>query len=164
MGASNYSAARLKEALQISKRQGLPRYECLEPLYNLYCRQEYEQELELVCREENIGVTNYSALANGFLTGKYRTEGDFSKSLRGASIKQYLNARGLRILDALDAVAEEYRTTPASIAVAWLIARPGITAPIASATSLTQLDSLIQAAQIELSSEAVETLNQASAY
>src|ERR1043165_3570496 len=135
IGASNFSAERLAQALKLSEENGLPRYESLQPLYNLYSREEYERELEPLCLEKNVGVINYYALASGFLTGKYRSESDLQKSPRGAGVKKYLNERGFRILKALDEVAARYNSTPAQIALAWLIARPGITAPIATPTS-----------------------------
>ena len=163
IGASNLSAARLIESLQYSEARGLPRYEALQPEYNLYSRRKYEQEYEPICIEKGLGVINYYALASGFLTGKYRTPGDVEKSARGGGVvKTYLNYRGLRILNALDEVATAYNTTPASIAIAWLIARPSITAPIASATSIEQLDDLVKAAQLQLDTEAIELLNKAS--
>jgi aryl-alcohol dehydrogenase-like predicted oxidoreductase len=163
IGASNLSAERLVESLQYSEAHGLPRYEALQPEYNLYNRRKYEQEYEPICIEKGLGVINYYALASGFLTGKYRTPGDVDKSARGGGVvKTYLNDRGLRILNALDEVAKEYNTTPASIAIAWLIARPSITAPIASATSIEQLDDLVKAAQLQLDTQAIELLNKAS--
>ncbi|RDC61867.1 aldo/keto reductase [Adhaeribacter pallidiroseus] len=163
IGASNYTAERLAEALQISKQNNLPRYDSLQPEYNLYERQGYEKELEPLCRENNIGVINYFALASGFLTGKYRSEADLAKSKRGQGNKKYLNERGFRILAALDEVAQRYQTNAASIAIAWLLARPGITAPIASATSPEQLQALTKAATLQLDKEAVEMLDKASA-
>lgn len=164
IGASNYSAERLSEALRVSEENGLPRYESLQPLYNLYARAEYEETLEPVCLENGLGVIPYFSLASGFLTGKYRSEADLSKSARGGGIKKYLNERGFRILEALDQVAEEHNSTPAGVALAWLIARPSITAPIASATSLEQLNDLIEATKLELDRDAIERLNRASAY
>jgi aryl-alcohol dehydrogenase-like predicted oxidoreductase len=164
IGASNYSGARLKEALQVSKDNGLAAYQCLQPEYNLYARELYEKELELVCREWNIGVISYYSLASGFLTGKYRSENDFSQSRRGQGVKKYLNPRGYKILAALDKVAAETDATPASVALAWIIARPGITAPIASATSIKQLYDLVKATELKLSSDAIDLLNSASAY
>src|SRR5207248_1160643 len=131
IGASNYSAARLAAALRISAERRLPRYESLQPNYNLYDRAEFEAELEPLCVREGIGVIPYYSLAAGFLTGKYRSEADLGKSPRGAKVKNYLNDRGYRILAALDAVAAESRATPAQVALAWLTARPGVTAPIA---------------------------------
>ena len=164
IGASNYSGARLKEALQVSKDNGLAVYQCLQPEYNLYEREHYETELEPVCLENNIGVINYYSLASGFLTGKYRSEADLSKSPRGQGIKQYLNDRGFKILNALDQIAAEYNTTPASIAIAWVLARPGITAPIASTTSIKQLDETAKALTIKLSDDDIKILNNASSY
>jgi aryl-alcohol dehydrogenase-like predicted oxidoreductase len=164
IGASNYTADRLSQALDVSERNGLPRYESLQPLYNLYDRAEYEQQLEPLCLEKGIGVINYYSLASGFLTGKYRSEADLGKSARGKDIKKYLNERGFRILKALDQVASQYDSNPTRVALAWLIARPSITAPIASATSVGQLNDLIEATNLELDQPAIELLNQASAY
>ena len=163
IGASNYNAARLKEALEVSTRTGLPRYGSLQPEYNLYERTSYEGELEPLCREERIGVICYYSLASGFLTGKYRSEGDFGKSPRGSRVSKYLNERGQRILQALDEVAAQHRTTPAQVALAWLIARPGLTAPIASATSLEQLEELIGATRLNLDPPSIKRLDKASA-
>ena len=163
IGASNFSARRLVEALNVSKSRGLPRYESLQPLYNLYDRAVYENELEPICLRENVGVINYYSLAAGFLTGKYRSQADLSKSARGETVKKYLNERGLRILDALDQVAAKYNSTPARVAIAWVIARPSITAPIASATSLEQLNDLIEATKLNLDQDSMELLNEASA-
>jgi aryl-alcohol dehydrogenase-like predicted oxidoreductase len=163
IGASNYSAARLAEALNVSKSNGLARYESLQPLYNLYDRAVYEDELEPLCIEEGIGVINFYSLAAGFLTGKYRSEDDLSKSARGGTVKKYLNERGFGIVEALDQVAAQYNSTPAQIALAWLMARPGITAPIASATSVEQLNDLIEATKLELDQPAIDLLDQASA-
>ena len=163
VGASNYNAARLKEALDVSARRGLPRYESLQPEYNLSERASYEEELEPLCREERIGVICYYSLASGFLTGKYRSKADFGKSPRGSRVSKYLNERGQRILQALDEVAAQHRTTPAQVALAWLIARPGLTAPIASATSLEQLEELIGATRLNLDPSSIKRLDQASA-
>ncbi len=163
IGASNYSAARLGEALRVSLANDLPRYECLQPNYNLYDRAGFEAELEPLCRREGLGVISYYSLAAGFLTGKYRSDADLAKSARGAKVKNYLNERGFRILAALDGVAARYRSTPARVALAWLIARPGVTAPIASATSVEQLNDLVEATRLSLDAEAVEALNRASA-
>lgn len=162
IGASNFTPDRLEEALQASKDHGLPAYQSLQPLYNLYDRAAYEEGLQVVCQKHGLGVIPYFALASGFLTGKYRTEGDCN-SARGGLVKRYLDARGLRILAALDTVAKDKATTPAAIALAWLMARPTITAPIASATSLAQLQGLIHATEINLDQASVELLNQASA-
>jgi aryl-alcohol dehydrogenase-like predicted oxidoreductase len=164
IGASNYTAQRLAEALAVSRERGLPRYESLQPDYNLYDRPEYEGELEPLCLENKIGVISYFSLAKGFLTGKYRSEADLSKSPRGQGVKRYLDTRGHRILRALDEVAEQYHSTPTRVALAWLIARPSITAPIASATSLEQLDDLIEATRLQLDQATIEKLDQASAY
>lgn len=162
IGASNYSAARLREALDVSARTGLPRYESLQPEYNLHDRAGYEAELEPLCRENSLGVICYYALASGFLTGKYRSEADFGKSARGQRMGKYLNERGRRILAALDEVAAQWQATPAQVALAWLIARPGLTAPIASATSLDQLKDLIAATRLRLDPAAIERLTMAS--
>ena len=163
IGASNYTADRLKQALEMSTRTGSPPYRCLQPLYNLYDRAEYESELEPLCLEKGVAVIPYSSLASGFLTGKYRSEKDLEKRSRGESVKKYLNDRGFRILDALDQVAAKYHSVPAAVSLAWLIARPGVTAPIASATSLDQLTDLIEATNLELDPAAIELLNMASA-
>ena len=160
IGASNYTAARLAEALEVSRKHGLPRYEVLEPLYNLYARAEYETALEPLCLEQQIGVVSYFALASGFLSGKYRTPEDAAKSARGKGVvTKYLNERGLRILAALDDVARRYTASPASVALAWQIARPSITAPIASATTVAQLTDLVAATQLKLDQAAIEQLN-----
>ncbi|PMR89161.1 aldo/keto reductase [Xanthomonas arboricola] len=165
IGASNYSTARLRDALDISEQYKLPRYESLQPEYNLYDRAGYEAELEPLVRERELGVISYYSLASGFLTGKYRSANDASKSsARGASVvKQYVNPRGLRILQALDDLAATHRATPSQIALAWLIARPGLTAPIVSATSVTQLHDVLAAAQLSLSADQIAQLDAASA-
>jgi len=163
IGASNYSGKRLAEAIDVSRKHGYPRYESLQPNYNLYDRAEYETDMEPVCLEHSVGVISYYSLASGFLTGKYRSEADLAKSPRGKGVQAYLNERGFRILQALDEVAAAHHSTPAQVALAWLIARPSITAPIASATSLEQLDDLIAAAHLELDQAAIEKLDQASA-
>ncbi|HJT65916.1 MAG TPA: aldo/keto reductase, partial [Pyrinomonadaceae bacterium] len=163
IGASNYGAARLEEALNVSRGRGLPRYESLQPLYNLYDRAAYEDELEPLCARENLGVIPYYSLAAGFLSGKYRSEADLAQRARGGSVKKYLNDRGLGILEALDEVAAKYSSTPARVALAWLIARPSITAPIASATTLDQLKDLIEATKLQLDHESMELLNRTSA-
>jgi aryl-alcohol dehydrogenase-like predicted oxidoreductase len=164
IGASNYTAERLAEALQVSRQHGLPRYECLQPHYNLYERAGYEKDLEPLCLQEGIGVIPYFALASGFLTGKYRSESDLTKGPRGQMVKKYLDERGFRILAALDQVAAQLHSTPGKVAIAWLIARPSITAPIASATSVEQLKELVDAAHLQLDPAAIETLNHASAF
>lgn len=167
IGASNYTADRLSQALQVSKEKGLPSYQCLQPYYNLCERDQYqfqyEVKLEPLCLKADLGVIPYFSLASGFLTGKYRSEQDLSKSVRGERVKKYLNERGFRILQALDQIAERYKSTPARVALAWLLARPSVTAPIASATSLEQLSDLIEGTRLELDGPAVEILNQASA-
>ncbi|OOG51733.1 aldo/keto reductase [Polaromonas sp. C04] len=162
IGASNYSAARLAQALEVSRQEGLPRYESLQPLYNLYDRAAYEDTLEPLCVQQGVGVINFYALASGFLTGKYRSSADLGKSPRGKGAAKYLTARGLRILAALDDVAARYSATPARVALAWELARPSITAPIVSATSLAQLAELVAATQLTLDAAAIEQLNQAS--
>ncbi|WP_275554937.1 aldo/keto reductase [Mixta sp. Marseille-Q2659] len=165
IGASNYSAARLSEALKVSEQNGLARYETLQPEYNLYDRQEYESGLEQVAQENGLGVINYYSLASGFLSGKYRHPEDASKSKRGQGVvEKYLNDRGLRILQALDEVSQARGVTPTQVALAWQIARPSITAPIVSATSLEQLNELVKAAQLRLNLDEVEKLTQASQY
>jgi aryl-alcohol dehydrogenase-like predicted oxidoreductase len=163
IGASNYSAQGLKQALEVSKANGLPAYQTLQPLYNLYDREVYEKELEPLCLEKGIGVINYYALASGFLTGKYRTEADLAKSKR-ASNKKYFNERGFKILEALDEVSAQYHANPAQVTLAWQMARPGITAPIASATTVEQLGDLVKACELKLDASAIELLNNASAW
>jgi aryl-alcohol dehydrogenase-like predicted oxidoreductase len=163
IGASNYGAERLAEALETSRRQGYPRYQSLQPLYNLYDRAEYESKLGPLCRKEGLGVITYFSLASGFLTGKYREKKDLAQRARGDRVKDYLNDRGFRILRALDQVAKENKSVPAAVALAWLMARPGITAPIASATNLEQLNDLIAAASLKLDRASLELLDRASA-
>lgn len=164
IGASNYQADRLAEALKVSEQNGLARYETLQPEYNLYAREGYEQALEAVAQQQGLGVINFFSLASGFLTGKYRSAQDVGKSQRGDTIvSRYLNPRGFRILTALDLLAEKHQTTPAQISLAWLIARPSITAPIVSATSLSQLDELVSATQLQLATEDIKALDEASA-
>jgi len=163
IGASNYSAARLDEALQTSARLKLPRYESLQPLYNLVERAAYEAELEALCRREGLGVINYFGLASGFLTGKYRSEADAGKSPRGGNIvKKYLNERGRRVLDALDSAAAQHKATPAQVALAWQMARQGLTAPIASATSPAQWRELAGAARLQLDPDTIAAIDAAS--
>jgi aryl-alcohol dehydrogenase-like predicted oxidoreductase len=164
IGASNYTAARVSEALEVSGKSALPRYEVLQPHYNLYARSDYESELEPLCLKEQIGVITYFALASGFLSGKYRTAADAAKSARGKGvIDKFLNPRGLKILAALDDVGKRHRASPASVALAWQIARPSITAPIASATSVEQLNELVAATRLQLDKADIEQLNAASA-
>src|SRR6202522_956538 len=162
IGASNYKGERLAEALAVSKQHSLPRYECLQPHYNLYERAAYEQDLEPLCLKEGIGVIPNFALASGFLTAKYRSESDLAQGPRGQMVKKYLDERGFRILAALDQVAAKLHSTPGKVAIAWLIARPSITAPIASATSVEQLNDLVDAANLKLDAASIEALNQAS--
>lgn len=163
IGASNYSGARLREAAAISARDGLPAYQVIQPEYNLLDRADYERDLEPVVRDLKLGVVNYYALASGFLSGKYRSEADLKKSVRGDRVAGYLNERGLRILAELDAVAAKHGTQPAAIALAWQIARPTITAPIASATSLAQLQSLGDAIRVTLDQDDIRRIDEASA-
>jgi len=160
IGASNYSAARLAQALEVSRAHGLPRYESLQPPYNLYDRSEFETQLEPICRREGLGVISYYGLARGFLTGKYRSARDLAQSPRGQAVgKKYLNDRGFRILAALDEVARMYHTRPATVALAWLIAQPSITAPIASATSPAQVRDLVAATELKLDQAAMGLLD-----
>lgn len=163
VGASNYTPAQLTEALQVSKQTGLASYATLQPLYNLYNRAAFEKELQQICSENNVAVISYYALASGFLTGKYRSAKDLDKSRRGDGIKQYLNARGLRILDALDEVSENFQVTPAVIALAWLLAKPDITAPIVSATTTEQITDLVKATTLSLDQATIGMLDAASA-
>lgn len=163
IGASNYDAARLSEALQVGQDKGLPAYTTLQPEYNLYDRAGFESELQPLAEEKGIGVIPYFSLASGFLTGKYRSEADLGKSKRGQGIKKYLDERGMKILAALDEVAGNYNATPAQISLAWLLAQPTITAPIASATSVEQLHDLVAATRLNLDADAVAKLTAASA-
>jgi aryl-alcohol dehydrogenase-like predicted oxidoreductase len=163
IGASNFTAVRMAEALEVSRKNGLPRYEVLQPHYNLYARSDYESALESLCLKQQIGVVSYSALASGFLTGKYRTAADAKKSPRGKGVVEtFLNERGLRILAALDDVGRRHGASVASVALAWQIARPSITAPIASATTVDQLNELVAATRLKLDPAALEQLNAAS--
>jgi aryl-alcohol dehydrogenase-like predicted oxidoreductase len=164
IGASNYNADRFAEALAVSVEHGLPRYESLQPEYNLMQRASYERELEPLIRKQQVGVISYYALASGFLSGKYRSQADLAKStVRGGAVRKYLDARGLGVLAALDRVAASHRATPAQVALAWLIARPGLTAPIASATSVEQLHELLGAVKLALAPDEIAQLDQASA-
>ena len=159
IGASNLTAARLQQALAVSAKHGLPHYATLQPHYNLYERASFEGELQQLCVRENIGVISYFALASGFLTGKYRSEADFGKSMRGDGMKKFLNPRGMKVLAALDSVALRLNATPAQVALAWLMAQPGVTAPIASATSVAQLEQLLPAMTLRLDTEAMRVLD-----
>jgi len=164
IGASQYSAARLKEALDVSKRMGLPRYESLQPLYNLYDRAVFEKELQPLCAEQGVGVISFYAIAAGFLSGKYRTQEDAAKSVRGENtVKRYLNDRGLKILAALDEASKRTGAPQARVAIAWVMAQPGITSPIASASNLEQLHEITKAAELNLDAETMKLLNAASA-
>lgn len=164
IGASNYSAPRLAEALDISERHGLPRFECLQPEYNLVDRVGFEAALEPLVLARGLGVISYYGLASGFLTGKYRSAADVGKSAaRGGAVMRYLEPRGLRVLEALDDIAAAHRATAAQVALAWLMARPSVTAPIASATNVTQLQELLGAARLSLSAADIEQLDAASA-
>ena len=163
IGASNYGANRLADALHISEQKGLARYESLQPRYNLYDREDYEHDLEPLCEKQGVGVIPYFSLAAGFLTGKYRPALPLPTSARAQGVQsRYMNERGFAILEALDSVARSYHATPTQIALAWLIKRPSITAPIASATSVEQVRELVAATNIALDDAAVAILNQAS--
>ncbi len=162
IGASNYSAERLTESLRISHEHNLPAYQCLQPHYNLCERAIFEDGLEKVCLDAQLGVIPYYSLASGFLTGKYRSEADLAQSPRGPRVRNYLNDRGLRILAALDSVAGQTHSTPTRVALAWLLTRPSVTAPIASATSVAQLEDLLEGARLELDQDALERLDTAS--
>ncbi|MEO7066125.1 MAG: aldo/keto reductase [Rhodanobacter sp.] len=160
IGASNYTAARFANALEVAKQYDLPRYETLQPRYNLVERAGYEAELEPLARRENIGVLSYYSLASGFLTGKYRSASDLTKSVaRSHSVANYLDSRGLNILAALDDIAAAHHASVAQVALAWLMARPGIAAPIASATSTVQLKELMSATTLTLSADETTALN-----
>lgn len=164
IGASNYTAARLAQALETSRRTGLPRYESLQPLYNLYDRAGFEGALQRLCLDEQVGVISFYAMAAGFLTGKYRTPADAAKSARGPNTtSKYLNERGLKILAALDRAAAQTGHTQGQVAVAWVMSRPGVTSPIASASSLGQLSDLVAATRLELDPAVVAALDEASA-
>ncbi len=163
IGASAFSAARLSEALRLSSTYGLPRYQSLQPLYNLVERWEFEGEVEAVCRREKLGVIPYYSLASGFLTGKYRAAADTEGAARGSRVAKYMNDAGFRVLAALNDVATRYHAKSAQIALAWMMGRPGITAPIASATNLNQLREILQAPEIKLHRDAIEQIDRASA-
>jgi aryl-alcohol dehydrogenase-like predicted oxidoreductase len=163
IGASNYDAARLGAALDAHEKSGLPRYESLQPSYNLCDRREYEAELEPLCRARGVGVIPYYSLAAGFLTGKYRSEADLAGRARAETVSRYLTPRGLRTLGVLDTVAARHGAKPAHVALAWLIARPGITAPIASATSVAQVHDLAKATALQLGAEDIAALDAVSA-
>jgi aryl-alcohol dehydrogenase-like predicted oxidoreductase len=163
IGASNHKAERLAAALEASKKSGLPAYQTLQPNYSLVERAEYENNLEPLCQKEGLGVINYFPLAGGFLSGKYRSEKDVAGKARARNVTKHLNERGFKILGALDQVAKKYDATPARISLAWLLARPSITAPIVSATNLDQLNDLIASVDLALDRGSIEFLSQASA-
>ena len=158
IGSSNSTADGLREALSTAKSNKLPRYEVEQPEYNLYERAKYEGPLRALCMAEGLGVIVYYSLASGFLSGKYRSKADLAKSARGGGVEKYMNERGWKILAALDAVARAHSAKPAEVALAWLIAREGVTAPIASATNLDQLEGLVRATQLQLSPQEIESL------
>lgn len=162
IGASNFSAERLAESLKISTEKGLPRYQSLQPHYSLVERQEFEGPLEDLCLKEKIGTIGYYSLASGFLTGKYRAASDTQGKARGSRVEKYMNDYGFGVIAALDDVAKRYNTKPVQIALAWLIARPSVTAPIASATTLEQLGELLKAAEIKLDAAAIAQIDAAS--
>ena len=163
IGSSNFTPERLKSALEVSEQKGVARYNSEQPLYNLYDRAGFEGALQQVCIDNEVGVIPYYGLASGFLTGKYRSEADLDKSPRGRGVKRMMDERGMRILAALDKVSGAKGATPAQVALAWVMAQPGLTGPIASATSLTQLEELMGAARLKLSVEDLAALNEASA-
>lgn len=163
IGASNFDAAQVQHALEVASANGLPRYEVLQPPYNLHDRSGLEGPMLDLAVSQGVGVITYSSLASGFLTGKYRSEADLGQSRRGAGIRRYLNERGLRILAALDEVAGRHGAEPAEVSLAWIIARDGVTAPIASSTSIEQLDSQLRAFALQLTAEDIALLDQASA-
>jgi aryl-alcohol dehydrogenase-like predicted oxidoreductase len=162
IGASNFSADRLAESLKVSTDKGLPRYQSLQPQYNLVERASFEGPLEELCLAEKIGVIGYYSLASGFLTGKYRSKADTEGRARAVGAGKYLNEYGLGVLKALDEVAARYEAKPGQIAIAWLIARPSVTAPIASGTTLEQVAELVEAAEIELDADSIAKIDAAS--
>lgn len=164
IGTSNMSATRIRESLKAAEKEGLPRYETLQPLYNLMERKDYENKLKDLVEKNNMGVLSYYSLASGFLTGKYRSEDDLNKSKRGGGVEKYLNNKGFKVLKALDNISHKHGTTQATITLAWLLARPTITAPIVSATSIKQMESIIKAPQLKLDQEDMDVLNNVSYY
>lgn len=164
IGASNLSPERLKASLDAIKKHKLPRYEVFQPGYNLYDRQGFEEGVATLCKEHGLGVISYYSLASGFLSGKYRSEDDLGQSARGGGVKKYMDERGKNILKALDELAEKHKVSQASLALAWLINKPLITAPIASATSSKHLQAFTEATQLELNHEDMELLEEASSY
>lgn len=162
IGASNYTAPRLEEAMETSRKNNLPAYVSLQPHYNLVERPLYEDALEAVCQKHKLGVIPYYSLASGFLTGKYRSAADFGKSPRGRGAGKYLEGKGPKVLAALDQIAKDTKSTPAQVSLAWMIARPSITAPIASASKPEQMDDLVKATSLKLSAAQIAALNDAS--
>ncbi len=162
IGTSNMSPERIRQSLKAAEKEGLPKYETLQPLYNLMEREAYEKELKPIVEENNMGVLNYSSLASGFLTGKYRSEDDLDKSPRGGGVEKYLNAKGFKVLRALEEVSHKHNSSPATVSLAWLLARPTITAPIVSATSVSQLQSIIEAPRLKLDNSDMDLLNTVS--
>ena len=162
IGASNFTAARLQESLDASTRDGLPRYQSLQPLYSLVERDTLEGELEAVCLKENVGVIGFYSLASGFLTGKYRSKADMEGQTRAPRVEKYVNEGGFRVLEALDAAAAKHNAKPGQVALAWLIARPSVTSPIASATNMDQLEELMAAAEVTLDQGDIEAIDAAS--
>lgn len=164
IGTSNMTVERLAESINISKQKGFPVYQSLQPEYNLMEREKYETQYAPFVKEHNIGVIPYFALASGFLTGKYRSEKDLEGSSRTKYVARYLNEKGFKVLKALDEVAAQYNSKPGTIAIAWVMAQPGITAPIASASNMAQFDDLVAAAAVKLDAKALDLLNAVSAY
>ena len=162
IGASNFSADRLAESLKVSSDKGLPRYQSLQPHYNLVERTEFEGPLEDLCLREKIGVIPYYSLASGFLTGKYKSRADTEGRARGGGVEKYMTDHGFGVIKALEEVAARYEAKPGQVALAWLIARPSVTAPIASATNLGQLAELVEAAEIDLDAESIQKIDAAS--
>jgi aryl-alcohol dehydrogenase-like predicted oxidoreductase len=161
-GCSNFSAEQLAASLEAAKQNNLVPYQTLQPHYNLYERKVFESELEKLCLDHHLGVINYFALASGFLTGKYRSEADLSKSTRGEAARKYLNERGFNILAALDRVSKKYNSSPGSVSIAWLLTRPAVTAPITSATSREQLKALVNGVELRLDAEDIHLLDESS--
>ena len=162
IGASNYTGARVREALELSSRNNLPRYDVLQPLYNLLEREAYESDLAPIAKEYGLGVMPYYGLASGFLSGKYKSESDLRDKPRAGGVSKYMNSRGFAVIDALERVAREHQSTAAAVALAWLSHQPTITSAIASATSETQMNGLVEAAKLELNPDSIEMLNTAS--
>ncbi len=164
IAASNVPPARLEESMKLADEKGFPKYVALQPHYNLVEREKFETEYAPLVKKYNLSVMTYWSLAAGFLTGKYRSEADFAKSVRGESVKKYLDAKGIAVLDALDSIAKKHNSHPATVSLAWLIANPLITAPIVSATSSNQLKTLFDAASLKLENTDIELLNNASKF